>query len=395
MIVCHFDLDSFFAACEILEQPELAGKPLVVGGDPAGRGVVATASYEARRFGVHSGQSAATARRLCPQAVFLRPRSELYRDYSKRVFVIVGRYAKRIEQLGLDEAYIELADELADEPGPEPGAESERIASEPQEQHTTDEASDPVVSRPGLPERWLRARERALELQRAIMNETGLGVSLGLASSKTVAKIASDALKPRGFLCVPPGREAEFLAPLEVRKLPGVGPNTQARLARIGVTRVGELAALSDERLARTLPGVVGRVLRDRARGHDPRELDVVRERKQLGCEQTFPTDIEGDERIASELRVLADELAGMLAQRGFAAKTVTVKLRYPDFTTRTRSVTVPIAVYEAPRIHGLALGALRRALGERDEPLRLLGISARGFTTQRQPELLEAAWQE
>src|SRR5438094_2483057 len=240
MIVAHLDLDAFYAAVEELESPELRTKPLVVGGDPQGRGVVATANYAARKFGIHSAMSCAEALRRCPHAVFIRPRHSVYREYSQHVWETVRGVVPTVERTGLDEGYLDVGEVAED---------------------------------------FLEARVVAEAVQTAVRAATSLTCSLGVAPCKVVAKVGSDARKPGGLVVVVPGKEARFLAPLDVRKLPGVGPKAEERLRAAGVLTVGELAALSDGDLRRLLPGSVGRLLRDRARGIDPRglELDVAR----------------------------------------------------------------------------------------------------------------------
>src|SRR5881398_3711852 len=212
MIVAHLDLDAFFAAVEELENPELRTKALVVGGDPRGRGVVATANYVARRFGIHSAMSAAEAIRRCPHAVFVRPRHTLYREYSRHVWATVRGIVPTVEQTGLDEGYLDLGEVARD---------------------------------------FLEARVVAEALQTAVRAGTSLTCSLGVAPCKVVAKVASDARKPGGLTVVVPGQEPSFLAPFDVRRLPGVGPKAEARLRPAVVETVGSLAALSDADLAR------------------------------------------------------------------------------------------------------------------------------------------------
>ena len=216
MIVAHVDLDAFFAAVEELDDPTLRAKPLVVGGDPQGRGVVATANYVARRFGIHSAMSCAEARRRCPTAVFVRPRHDRYRELSRNVWSTIREVAPVVEQTGIDEGYLDLSDEAAD---------------------------------------FLAARRLAEAIQTAVRGTTNLTCSLGISSCKVVAKIASDRRKPGGLTVVPEGREAEFLAPFDVRRLPGVGPRAEERLRRGGVETIGALAALPDGELKRLLPG--------------------------------------------------------------------------------------------------------------------------------------------
>ena len=227
MIVAHLDLDAFFAAVEELEEPSLRRVPLVVGGDPHGRGVVATCNYVARSFGIHSAMSAAEALRRCPHAVFVRPRHSLYRDYSREVWSRVREIVPSVEQAGIDEGYLDLG-EVA------PAFDDARALAE---------AVRAVV----------RARTR-------------LSCSLGVATSKVVAKVASDRRKPGGLTVVRPGREAAFLAPFPIRILPGVGPRAEERLFRLGIETIGDIAAIADDDLQLVLRGKVGRELRDRAR---------------------------------------------------------------------------------------------------------------------------------
>src|SRR5712691_7888507 len=229
------DLDAFYAAVEELENPELKSKPLIVGGDPRGRGVVATANYVARRFVIHSAMSAAEAIRRCPQAVFVRPRHSLYRDYSRHVWSTVRGIVPTVEQTGLDEGYLDVGEVARD---------------------------------------FLEARVVGEAVQVAVRAATSLTCSLGVAPCKVVAKIGSDARKPGGLTVVVPGQEAAFLAPFDVRKLPGVGPKAEVRLRTAGVDTIGALAAMTDESLQAALPGSVGKILRDRARGIDPRGLE-------------------------------------------------------------------------------------------------------------------------
>ena len=341
MIVAHLDLDAFFAAVEELEDPALRARPLIVGGDPHGRGVVATANYAARQFGVHSAMSAAEALRRCPHAVFLRPRHALYREYSRSVWDSVRAIVPTVERTGLDEGYLDLGEVAPD---------------------------------------FLRGRELAEAVQTAVRGTTRLTCSLGIASSKVVAKVASDTRKPGGITVVLPGREAAFLGSLAVRKLPGVGPRSAERLAAAGIDTVGALAALEDEELRRLLPGKVGRLLRDRARGIDPRRLETTTERISISHEETFARDVSEPARLHSELRRMADRLAEHLRVNGQAARTVTTKLRYTDFSIRTRSLTMDVAVDDATTIGDVACRLLDRALAERPGALRLVGVGLKGL---------------
>ncbi len=349
-IVAHLDLDAFFAAVEELERPELRGRPLVVGGDPHGRGVVATANYVARSYGVGSAMSCAEALRRCPTAVFVHPRMALYREYSRAVWSIVRDIVPTIEQAGIDEGYLDLG-EIA------PSFDDARAVAEA-----------------------VRAVVRA---------QARLSCSLGLGSSKVVAKIASDRRKPGGLTVVRPGGEARFLAPLPIRVLPGVGPRAEARLAAAGLETIGGLAELDDESLDGLWPGKVGRLVRDRARGVDPRPLEVSTERISISSEETFPRDVEDRERLHNELRRMAMGLAGHLRDRRQTARTVTTKLRYPDFAIRTRSSSLEVGIDDGERIGELACALLDRALRDRPGPLRLVGVGVSGLADHAQLELV------
>jgi DNA polymerase-4 len=345
-ILAHLDLDAFFAAVEELEEPSLRTRPLVVGGDPRGRGVVATANYAARRFGIRSAMSAAEALRRCPDAVFLRPRHALYRQYSQAVWSAIREVVPRVERTGIDEGYLDLG---------------------------------------SVAERFSQARGLAEAVQAAVRGSTSLSCSVGVSTSKVVCKVASDRRKPGGITVVPPGREARFLAPLPTRLLPGVGPRAEERLARAGVEHIGGLATLSDTELGALLPGQVGRLLRDRARGIDPRDLELDAERISISTEETFERDLTDRSSMHVELRRMAVEVASYLQRDGISARTVTTKLRYADFSIRSRSTTLPTPIDEADRIGDLACRLLDRGLQDRPGALRLLGVGVSGLTTVRQ----------
>jgi DNA polymerase-4 len=349
MIVAHLDLDAFFAAVEELEEPRYRTVPLIVGGDPRGRGVVATANYVARRFGIHSAMSCAEALRRCPHATFVRPRHSLYRDYSREVWSTVREIVPTVEQAGIDEGYLDL----------------EEVAPSFDDARAVAEAVRAVV----------RARTR-------------LSCSLGVATSKVVAKIASDRHKPGGLTVVRPGREAAFLAGFPIRLLPGVGPRAEEKLVAAGIDTIGKLASLGDDDLGVLLRGAVGRQLRDRARGIDPRRLEVSTERISISIEETFAHDIGDPERLHDELRRQALRLAEHLRARGQVGRTVTTKLRYPDFAIRTRSTSLPVGTDDGERIGELACGLLDRALRDRPGPLRLVGVGVSGLADHLQLSL-------
>jgi len=337
VIVAHLDLDAFFAAVEELEHPELASQPLVVGGDPRGRGVVATANYVARRYGIRSAMSCAEALRRCPHVVVVPPRHRTYSEYSRTVWTAIREVVPTLERTGLDEGYLDVGEVAPD---------------------------------------FRRARVVAEAVQAAVRGATSLSCSLGVASCKVVAKVASDRRKPGGITVVPAGREAAFLAPFPVRLLPGAGPRAEDRLGAAGIELVGQLAALSDGELARLLPGKIGRLLRDRARGIDPRPLEEPVDTVSIGHEETFPQDVSDREQLHDELRRMALRVADRLRESGQVARTVTTKLRYPDFSIRSRSTTLPAGLADGERIGALACELLDRALADRPGALRLVGVS-------------------
>jgi len=347
VIVAHLDLDAFFAAVEELENPELRRVPLVVGGDPRGRGVVCTANYVARRHGIGSAMSCAEALRRCATAVFVQPRHTLYREYSREVWSIVREIVPTVEQAGIDEGYLDLG-EVA------PAFDDARAVAE--------------------------------TVQAVVRARTRLSCSLGVASSKVVAKVASDRRKPGGLTVVRPGREAAFLAPLPLRLLPGIGPRADERLRAAGIETIGELAALPDD--DPLLRGKVGSMLRDRARGIDPRSLELATERISISQEETFPRDVGDTERLHDELQRMAARLAGLLQSRAQTARTVTTKLRYPDFAIRTRSTSLPAGTDDAARIGEVACALLDRALRDRPGPLRLVGVGVSGLAEHAQLSL-------
>jgi len=350
-ILAHLDLDAFFAAVEELENPSLRSVPLVVGGDPHGRGVVATANYVARRFGIRSAMSSAEALRRCPNVVFVRPRHALYRQYSQAVWSTVREVVPRVEQTGIDEGYLDLGSVISE---------------------------------------FARARAFAGAVQTAVRAATSLTCSLGVSTSKVVCKVASDRRKPGGITVVPPGSEARFLAPLPVRALPGVGPRAEARLAAADISTVGALAALSDVELRALLPGQVGTVVRDRARGIDPRDLEFETERVSISVEETFERDISDRAVLHGELRRMASEVGSHLRRNGLSARTVTAKLRYADFSIRSRSTTLGAATDNSDVIGDLACRLLDRGLRDRPGALRLAGVGVSGLSDFQQLTLAD-----
>jgi DNA polymerase-4 len=334
--ILHCDMDCFYAAVHMRDDPSLVGKPVVVGGSPDGRGVVAAANYEARRFGIHSAMPAAQARRRCAETIFLTPDFARYRVESDAIFAIYRLFTPELQPLSLDEAYLDVTDHLG-------GFDS--------------------------------ATAVAREIRRRVRDERGLTVSVGVAPNKLVAKIASDHDKPDGLTVVKPSKVEAFLAPLPVRRLHGVGPAGERALHSLGIETVEELRRLSLDRLIERF-GHWGRTLHAFARGEDTREVRVERVRKSLSTEHTFDDDIGDETTIDEVLDHMAAEVAHGLRERELAACTVTVKARYPDFTTVTRSHTLPVPTADEQTISSCALELIRATDAAR-LTVRLLGVGA------------------
>jgi DNA polymerase IV len=332
--ILHVDLDAFYASVEVLENPALAGRPVLVGGTGP-RGVVAAASYEARRFGVHSAMPMGRARRLCPQAIVLPPRFELYGAKSRAVHEIFRSYTPVIEPIALDEAFLDVTAALTlFGTGADIGAA-------------------------------VRARVRA---------ETGLTASVGVAPNKLLAKLASDDAKPDGMLVVEPGTELAFLHPHPVRRLWGVGPATMARLERFGVETIGDLALLPEATLVDALGRAHGAQLHALAQGRDDRPVESDRETKSIGQEETFPRDVADREALRRETLRMADRVGTRLREHGLAGRTVTIKVRFPDFRTITRSTTADEAFAGSAEIARLAVALLDKV--DVSGGIRLLGVT-------------------
>ena len=346
--ILHVDLDAFYASVEQRADPSLLGRPVIVGG-LGPRGVVAAASYEARRYGVHSATPMARARRACPDGVFLAPRFDAYRDASRAVMAILRSVTPLVEAISLDEAFLDTR-----------GA-ARRLGTGP---------------------------EIAAALRIRIRDETDLTASVGVGTTKLIAKLASDLAKPDGLLVVEPGTETAFLAPLEVTRLWGVGPATRRRLARLGVRTVGELAAIPIDALQRALGRASGTQLSALARNQDDRAVEPARAVKSIGHEETFATDVADRAPLERDVVRFAEQVATRLREASLVARTVVLKARYGDFRTITRSRTLPEPTDLAADLAGVARELLRE-LDLRDG-LRLLGVSAQQLaaTTDRQPQL-------
>ena len=352
--IIHADLDAFYAAVEQLDNPELRGKAVMVGGRPDGRGVVATASYEARTFGVHSAMPMATAVRHCPEGIIVRPRFDRYREVSSQVMDVFRSITPIIQPQSLDEAYLDITE-----------ATGERL---------------PLAI--------------AIDVKERIRQEVGLTISVGLGTGKCVAKIASDLQKPDGLVVVPVGEEAAFLAPLAVGKLVGVGPKSAARLRDDGVHTIGQLAAMPDDWFGRRF-GKRGAGIRNRARGIDDEPVQTSRETKSISSETTFPQDLSEVEDILPVVERLSGSVADSLTRKGFVGRTVTVKIRLSDYTTFTRQTTLPEATNDDSTIAATAWMLLERELTP-GRAFRLLGVGISGFAdaveSDSEPAAVQAA---
>ena len=328
------DLDAFYASVEEIEDPSLRGQPLLIGGSPESRGVVAAASYEARRFGCHSAMPMSRALRLCPHATVLSSRHSLYRDYSQRVMELLERESPLVQPVSIDEAYVDLGALAVDR------AEATALAH---------------------------------RIQGRIRVELELPCSIGLATSKMVAKVACETGKPSGFVVVASGSEAAFLAGLPVDALPGIGPRSAQRLRAAGLETLGQVAEAPVAQLTSVL-GPWGAVLQRRAAGEDDSPVRREHEAKSISSEETFPRDVSDAEALHAEVERLASSVARSLESHGLVARTVTLKLRYADFTTVTRSASRQTATADAAIVHGTA----RQLLGANwsaGTPVRLIGV--------------------
>src|SRR5271156_6516491 len=300
--ILHVDMDAFFVSVELLERPELRGKPVVVGGRPDQRGVVSAASYEARKYGIQSAMPLRTAAKLCPHAVFLDGHHKKYSEWSDRVATILARYSPIVEMVSIDEAYLDL--------------------------HGTERLHGPPLA-------------AADKLLREITRTTELPVSAGLASTRLVAKVASDQGKPRGLTWVAPGMEARFLAPLPIRKIPGIGEVTERALRALGIETVAQLAEHSQEKLEKVF-GQWGTALFRKARGGDAYEFLIDAEPKSISHNHTFGEDTEDLREMETTLSHLSQKACKRLREAALSARTLTLTIRYAGFETYTRSKTLP-----------------------------------------------------
>jgi DNA polymerase IV len=341
--ILHVDLDAFFASVEQRDRPELRGKPVIVGGDPGGRGVVSAASYEARRFGVHSAMSLREAVRRCPDGVFLPVDGRRYQQASRDVMAILRRFTPQVEPISIDEAFLDVT---------------------------------------GSRQLFGEGRAIALAIKAAIREDVDLPASVGVATTKLVAKIASDLQKPDGLVVVEPGEEAAFLAPLPIARLWGVGEKTAVALADYGIRTIGDLAALAPDVLVRRF-GKHGASLASRARGMDDDPVHQGDPAKSVGHEHTFDVDTSDRETIERTLLAMSDGVAGRLRSAGVRASTIAVKIRDSSFRTITRQRTLPEPTDMTDPIFRAAVELARPEV--RGIRVRLLGVTASNLGDREQ----------
>jgi DNA polymerase-4 len=351
--IMHIDLDAFFVSVEQVLNPELKGKPVVVGGKPDRRGVVAAASYEARAYGLHSGMPLTTASRLCPQAIFIVGNFSKYRDASKRFMAIMADFSPYLEPMGLDEAYLDV---------------------------TGFEALHGTI------------RQMAVAIKRRIKAELDLCASVGIASCKVVAKVASNLSKPDGLLEVPAGEERTFLAPLPVAQLPGIGKKAERVLKDLNVNTIGQLSDLPLDML-RSYFGTAGVIIHNHARGIDDRKVEPPKEVKSISRETTFGSDTRDMSLLLATLRYLGDRVGNELRRQGKQARSVTLKLRYADFTTITRQQTLSQAIDSDQIIFDTGSGLLKKELSAGKQAVRLIGVGVASLAESgRQLNMLDTS---
>lgn len=338
--ILHIDLDAFFVSAEQVLRPELKGKPVVVGGKPDRRGVVASASYEARKFGLHAGMPLSTAHRLCPRAIFIEGNFARYQEASAKFMTILADFSPFLEPTGLDEAYLDVT-----------GFES---------------LHGSIV-------------EMAAKIKQRIKNDLGLPSSVGIASGKVVAKIAAEQSKPDGLLEVPAGGERAFLAPLPAGELPGIGKKSELRLKGLGIHSIGQIAGMSPETL-KAYFGIAGVIMHRHANGIDDRPVEPPGEAKSISRETTFAEDTRDRRTLEAALRYLGERVGKSLRDQGRHARCIILKLRYADFTTITRRTTLKQASDTNQVIFAAGLKLLKIALGQEKQPVRLIGIGVSHF---------------
>lgn len=355
-VIFHLDMDAFYASIEQRDNPALRGKPVIVGGQPTRRGVVCAASYEARKFGVRSAMPSVTAGRLCPTGLFIPPRMERYKAESMEIMNLLGQTGGIIERTSIDEAYMDMSTVVTGRLDASLNTGAPLVLPGPEDPDSSLYAAVPL----------------ARELKRTIWAQRQLTATVGIAANKLLAKLASDFQKPDGLTLVPERDKVQFLRPMVVRAIHGVGRATEQVLNQAGIETVGDLQDYLGD--LRALVGSFAQRLRDFAFGEDDRALELDETVKSISSEETFDRDTDDRRVLRKSLRDQAVDVAGTLRRRQLAAQTVQVKLRYGDFTTLTRQVTLEEPVVDAEEIYRLACFLLARdKLVNR--PLRLLGL--------------------
>jgi DNA polymerase-4 len=346
--IFHIDMDAFFAAIEVMDHPEWAGKPLVVGSSPDKRGVVSTASYEARKFGIHSAMPSRTAFRLCPHAIFAPVRMSRYLDVSGQVMAVLGSFTPEQEQVSVDEAFLDVSSVM---------------------------------------HQWKSPRALGEAIKLTMRRKTGLTASVGAATNKFLAKLASDMEKPDGLTILPDTQQEilEVLAPLPVKRIWGVGKVTEAALHRAGFRTIGDLQQVSVGTLVPVVGGALAEHIYALARGLDERKVTTESETKSISAENTFDEDVTDTALLRSQLIALVEQVARRLRQAGFYASTVQIKLRFDDFQTITRQETLPHPVCSDRRLIESAAGLFQRQVFR--QPVRLIGFGVSGLSTGMSPE--------
>ncbi|VUT26729.1 MAG: DNA polymerase IV [Candidatus Methanolliviera sp. GoM_asphalt] len=343
-VILHLDMDSFFSAIEVREDPNLKGLPVIVGkeieaeekeGERRIRGVVSTCSYEAREYGIHSGMAISRAYELCPDAKFLPVNRALYEKVSKEIMEIVKRYADKFEQVSIDEAFLDVSTKVKD---------------------------------------WNEARGYAYKIKKETVNKEGLTCSIGAAPNKMVAKIASDFAKPDGLTVVEEAKVKMFLDPLPVGKIPGVGPKTEKILSGMGIERIGQLAEYDTQELFKKF-GRYGRRLYLVSKGIDESEIKEKRERKSLGRERTFAKDTKDPKLINTHIDDLASKVYEALKEGGFLFRTISVKVKFEDFAVHTRSKTIKAFYSDLYTLKKVSKDLMEEFVGEKNKKIRLVGV--------------------
>ena len=352
-VIFHVDMDAFFASVEQRDHPEYAGKPLIVGAPPDQRGVVCAASYEARKFGVRSALPSRTAAKLCPQGIFVRPRMQAYREESGLIMTILREATPALEQVSVDEAYMDMSAEFP-----------------------TGEIDDALAASVALAEK-IKAR---------IAGERALTASIGIGSNKFLAKLGSDFNKPDGLTLIPEREKVEFLRPLSIRTIHGVGPVTAQALADKGIVTIGDAQDTKID--LHSIVGSFAEKLKERAFGNDDRPVDLSEERKSISAENTFLNDTDHRPTLRAALKEMAADVAVSLEKNGVGARTVQVKVRYSDFSTLTRQIRVEEPITKADEIYRLACYLLARDRLVKS-PLRLIGVGVSTLVPPARHQLL------